>query len=65
MGTDGQTDITKLTVAFSNFENAPKNEFNITGTEREPNSTSSMPVRCCKVQLIRRATANAAGVLDR
>jgi hypothetical protein len=25
MKTDGQTDMTKLTVTFSNFENAPKN----------------------------------------
>jgi len=25
-GTDGQTDITKLIVAFRNFANAPKNE---------------------------------------
>ena len=65
MWTDGQTDITKLTVAFRNFENAPKNEFNITGTEWEPNSTSSMSVRCCKFLLMCRVTANEGGVLDR
>jgi hypothetical protein len=54
-----------LTVAFRNFAKAPKNEFNITGTEREPNPTGSMSVRCCMFLTICRITANAAGVLDR